>query len=48
MSQRKNRWQAERWLQTAEEDLQAVRLLAAEDLFAAACFPCFHSRFHKW
>ena len=38
MSQQKNRWQAERWLTTAHEDLQAARVLAAEGLFAAACF----------
>ena len=38
MSQQKNRWQAERWLQTAVEDLQAARVLFANGIYASACF----------
>ena len=38
MSQRKNRWQAERWLQTAREDLEAAEVLAEHEKFAPACF----------
>ncbi len=38
MSQQKNRHQAERWLLTAEEDLQAARLLLEAEMHAQACF----------
>ncbi len=38
MSQSKNRYQAERWLLTAEEDLHAAVLLSQAGLFAPACF----------
>ena len=38
MSQSKNRYQAERWLLTAEEDLRAAESLSQAGLFAPACF----------
>lgn len=38
MSQQKNRHQAERWLATAEEDLDAAGVLAGAGKFAQACF----------
>jgi HEPN domain-containing protein len=38
MSQAKNRHQAERWLATAEEDLQAVQALLDAKMYAQACF----------
>ncbi len=38
MSRAKNRAQAERWLQTAEEDLQAAQVLLNEKMYAQACF----------
>jgi HEPN domain-containing protein len=38
MSRSKNRYQAERWLTTAEEDLRAAELLFEKELYAAACF----------
>ena len=38
MSQSKNRREAERWLQTAEEDLRAAELLMQGRAFAQACF----------
>jgi HEPN domain-containing protein len=38
MSWSKNRYQAERWLTTAEEDLRAAELLFETELYAAACF----------
>lgn len=38
MSQSKNRHQAERWLQTAEEDMQAAKLLCDSGMYAQACF----------
>lgn len=38
MSRTKNRYQAERWLQTAEEDLSAVQALLDAGLYAQACF----------
>jgi dTDP-4-amino-4,6-dideoxygalactose transaminase len=38
MSQSKNRRKAERWLQTAEEDLRAAELLMQGRAFAQACF----------
>lgn len=38
MSVAKNRHQAERWLQTAEEDLQAVKALSEAGMYAQACF----------
>lgn len=38
MSQSKNRHQAERWLRTAEEDMQAARLLGDSEMYAQACF----------
>lgn len=38
MSQRKNRYEAERWLLTAEEDLQAAETLAKAGMCAQACF----------
>jgi HEPN domain-containing protein len=34
----KNRHEAERWLQTAEEDLRAAQLLRGSNMFAHACF----------
>jgi len=34
----KNRYEAERWLRTAEEDLRAVDALAQAGAFAQACF----------
>ena len=38
MSRTKNRHEAERWLQTAEEDLRAAQALFAAELYAPACF----------
>jgi HEPN domain-containing protein len=38
MSQAKNAQQAERWLQTAEEDLRAAQALARGRFYAQACF----------
>jgi HEPN domain-containing protein len=38
MSRTGDRYQAERWLDTAREDLQAARVLAEADIFAHACF----------
>jgi len=38
MSQTRNRRQADRWLQTAEEDLRATRTLLQAGLYAQACF----------
>lgn len=38
MSQSKNRYQAERWLLTAEEDLRAATSLFESGMYAQACF----------
>jgi HEPN domain-containing protein len=38
MSRTKSRHRAERWLQTAEEDLQAAQTLLDAGLYAQACF----------
>lgn len=38
MSVSKNRYEAERWLVTAEEDLRAAEVLLRAGLFAQACF----------
>lgn len=38
MSQTRNRRQADRWLQTAEEDLRATRTLLQAGFYAQACF----------
>ena len=38
MSRSKNRREAERWLQTAEEDLRAAEVLMQGGSFAQACF----------
>ncbi len=38
MSQSKDRHEAERWLQTAAEDLRAAQALRADGLYAHACF----------
>jgi len=38
MSQAKNRYLAERWLRTAEEDLRAAEVLLDSGLYAQACF----------
>jgi HEPN domain-containing protein len=38
MSQSENRYQAERWLATAEEDLRAAETLANARMYAQACF----------
>lgn len=38
MSVSKNRYEAERWLRTAEEDLRAAETLLNAGLFAQACF----------
>ena len=38
MSQARNLHQAERWLQTAREDLRATEVLAEAGLYAQACF----------
>jgi HEPN domain-containing protein len=38
MSEAKNRYQAERWLITAEEDLEAAKVLASAGKYAQACF----------
>ena len=38
MSQSKNRHQAERWLQTAAEDLHAAQVLLEGRMYAQACF----------
>ena len=38
MSHSKNRYEAERWLLTAEEDLQAANILLEEKMYAQACF----------
>lgn len=38
MSRRKRRHEAERWLQTAEEDFKAAEVLAQAGAYAQACF----------
>jgi HEPN domain-containing protein len=38
MSRTKNRHQAERWLQTAEEDWNAAQVLLNSGMYAQACF----------
>ena len=38
MSYSKNRHQAQRWLQTAEEDVHAAQVLLAGGMYAQACF----------
>ena len=38
MSRSKNRHQAERWLQTAEEDWRAAHVLQENGMYAQACF----------
>ena len=38
MSQSKNQYEAGRWLQTAEEDLDAARLLQSQNMHSHACF----------
>ena len=38
MSHSKNRLQAERWLETAQEDLQAAEILIQNSMYAQACF----------
>lgn len=38
MSQTKRRYQAGRWLQTAEEDLKAAGLLVDTEMYAHTCF----------
>jgi HEPN domain-containing protein len=38
MSQSKSRYEAERWMKTAEEDLCAAEILAQAGAFAQACF----------
>ena len=38
MSQSKNQYEAERWFQTAQEDLQAAQTLREADIYAHACF----------
>ena len=38
MSQSKNRHEAQRWLQTAREDLQAAEVLLKAKMYAPACF----------
>ena len=38
MSRAKNRYQAERWLKTAQEDLEAARLLFEGHKYAQCCF----------
>lgn len=38
MSQSENRRQAERWLQTAQEDLRAAQTLMDAGMYAQACF----------
>jgi HEPN domain-containing protein len=38
MSQSKNRYQAERWLLTAQEDLRAAQALLDAQMYAQACF----------
>jgi HEPN domain-containing protein len=38
MSEAKNRYQAERWLATAEEDMEAAKVLASAGKYAQACF----------
>ncbi len=38
MSRSKNRHQAERWMQTAREDLAAAMVLAEAGMYAQACF----------
>lgn len=38
MSQSKNRYEAERWLLTAEEDLRAAEALFQSEIYAQACF----------
>ncbi len=43
MSLSGNRYEAERWLRTAEEDLAAVRALIESNSFAQACFYCQQS-----
>ncbi|TEU12251.1 MAG: HEPN domain-containing protein [Anaerolineales bacterium] len=38
MSQSKNRYHAKRWLRTAEEDLEAAKVLLDAGMYAQACF----------
>lgn len=38
MSHSKNRLQTERWLSTAQEDLQAAEILVQNHMYAQACF----------
>ncbi len=38
MSQNKNRYQAERWLKTAEEDVRAAEVLFEAEMYAQSCF----------
>lgn len=38
MSVSKNRYQAERWLLTAKEDLEAAQILLERGMYAHACF----------
>jgi len=38
MSRAENKYQAERWLLTADEDLRAARAIFAAEFFAQACF----------
>ena len=38
MSQREDRHEAQRWLETAADDLRAAQTLAAAEFYAHACF----------
>jgi HEPN domain-containing protein len=43
MSIPKNVHEAQRWIQTAEEDLRACRVLIEKNMYAQACFYCQQS-----
>jgi len=40
MSIEKNRYEAERWLRTAEQDLAAARVLHESGMYSQSCFLC--------
>ena len=40
MSEEKHRFEAQRWLDQAHEDLQAAQVLKNGERFAQACFYC--------
>lgn len=38
MSIEKSRWEAERWIRTAEDDLDSAKILKTNNKFAHSCF----------